>query len=115
MNQTAHDPGCKVCQHWQRRIDEERARAKRGCTSAFSEEKRVRRELDEHLERRRIEAHDGAEIDADNAGVPDVRTHMDGHSAGAGSEKGAQTDMPVRWGNAPDGIDRLFLHGGGTA
>lgn len=51
MTATQHDD-CIVCRYWQDRIDSSRVRALKKVEGAFGEERRARRELAEHMERR---------------------------------------------------------------
>ena len=51
MSAPAPHPDCCTCEWWEYRIREARARALRGCVGAYSDEKRVRQELSDHLER----------------------------------------------------------------
>ncbi len=50
MTATPHDD-CVVCSYWKDRIETSRARALKKVEGAFSDERRARRELREHLER----------------------------------------------------------------
>lgn len=53
---TEQHSDCLTCAYWAARIEAEKARALAGCDGAFDDEKRVRKELDEHLERTAVEA-----------------------------------------------------------
>ncbi len=56
MTATPHDD-CVVCSYWKDRIETSRARALKKVEGAFSDERRARRELREHLER----SHEGGQ------------------------------------------------------
>jgi hypothetical protein len=51
MSAPAPHPDCAVCTYWLARIDGERVRALSGNREAYENERRMRRELAEHLER----------------------------------------------------------------